>query len=237
MRADVYLVEQGHYESRARAQAAIKAGLVEIDGEKILKPSQRICNARVVKAELEHPYVSRGALKLKHALKLFDVRPKGRVCLDIGSSTGGFTEVLIEQGAKQVYAVDVGTNQLHDRLRGHDQIISMENQDARHLRRDMFEEAPDLLVCDASFIPLSKVLPVPLKLTREAVLLIKPQFELKKSQLGKGGIVKGSNSGYIVVSRVEAWLITQGWETLGTTSSPIKGGSGNSEFLLHARRM
>ncbi|GLQ19867.1 TlyA family RNA methyltransferase [Algimonas porphyrae] len=238
MRADLYLVQQGHFDSRARAQAAIRAGLVSVNGRVLKKPSATIADGATVMAGDLHPYVSRGGLKLAHALDVFDVDPSGRVCLDVGSSTGGFTDVLLRRGAVRVYAVDVGRDQLHVSLRQDDRVVSMEGQDARELRADLFEagqdQALDLLVCDASFISITKVLGPALTLTREAVLLIKPQFEVGRSNIGKGGIVRsGADEALEAVKR---WLRGEGWRVLAVTDSPVKGGSGNAEYLLHAVR-
>lgn len=235
MRADLYLVKHGHFDSRARAQAAIKAGLVSINGRVLKKASAAIADGSRVEAGDVHPYVSRGGLKLVHALDTFNVNPAGRVCLDIGSSTGGFTDVLLRRGAARVYAVDVGRDQLHPSLRSHKQVVSMEGQDARELSAVQFPEMLDLMVCDASFIALSKVLSVPLSLTREAVMLVKPQFEVGRDNIGRGGIVRGGAQE--ALDAVKVWLRGEGWRTVATANSPIEGGSGNAEFLLHARRL
>lgn len=234
MRADLYLVEHGHFGSRARAQAAIKAGLVKVGGRTLKKPSANIPDGSQVTSGDVHPYVSRGGMKLAHALDVFNVDPKGRICLDIGSSTGGFTDVLLRRGASRVYAVDVGREQLHQSLREHPQVISMEGQDARELSPLQFPEMLDLMVCDASFIALSKVLYIPLSLTREAVMLVKPQFEVGRDNIGRGGIVReGAEE---ALEAVKIWLQGEGWRTLATDDSPIEGGSGNSEYVLHAVR-
>lgn len=239
MRADKRLVELGHYESRARAQAAIKAGLVSINGRALQKPSDKIPEDADVQAGKEHPYVSRGGLKLAHALAHFGVDPRGKVCLDIGSSTGGFTQVLLLAGAEHIYAVDVGHGQLHESLRGHAQITSMERQDARTLNSDMLSQTPTLLVCDASFISLTKVLGTAMALLSagdEMITLVKPQFEVGKQGIGKGGLVLSPQLAQDSLEMVKNWTTEQGWTVLGTTNSPIKGGSGNREYLLHARK-
>ncbi len=238
-RADSFLVEHGYFESRARAAAAIKAGKVKVDGRTLKKPSEKITGESTVEAEAEHPWVSRGGLKLVHALDHFNVDPTGRVCLDVGSSTGGFTDVLLSRGAAKVYAVDVGTDQLHARLRSDDRVMSMENQDARKLTTDMFDPVPDLIVCDASFISLSKVLAVPLQIAQpgaELVTLFKPQFEVGRAGIGKGGIVKSDTLSEAALADVVSWLEMVGWTVHGTTFSPIKGGSGNTEYLLRATK-
>jgi 23S rRNA (cytidine1920-2'-O)/16S rRNA (cytidine1409-2'-O)-methyltransferase len=234
MRADLYLVQMGHFASRARAQAAIKAGLVRVDGTVLKKASANIPDGASVESGDLHPYVSRGGLKLAHALDAFGVNVTGRICLDVGSSTGGFTDVLLRAGSPHVYAVDVGRDQLHPRLKADERVVSMEGQDARQLRADMFDPDPDFLVCDASFISITKVLGAALSLTQEAVLLIKPQFEVGRDNIGKGGLVqRGAEDALLAVQQ---WLRTEGWTTMGTIDSPVRGGSGNAEFLLHAMR-
>jgi len=214
MRADIYLVQHGHYESRARAQAAIKAGLVVVNGKLLKKPSDKIPDNAVIKAGQDHPWVSRGGM-------------------------GGFTDVLIQKGAAHIYAVDVGHGQLHRRLIGHQKISSMEGQDARNLTAASFPQAPQLIVCDASFISAMKVLAVPLSLAANAaelVTLVKPQFEVGKAGIGKGGIVKSEAAALAALAEVKDWVAAQGWEVLAAEMSPIKGGSGNTEHLLHARK-
>jgi len=236
-RADLYLVEHGFYESRTRAQAAIKAGLVRIDGRRIKKPSDKIGKTPDIKADAEHPWVSRGGVKLAHALKLFDVSAKDKTCLDIGASTGGFSDVLCAQGAAKIYAVDVGHDQLHARLKDIPEIISMEGFDARNLTQGHFHAPPGLIVCDASFISAMNVLDTPLQLAAnkaDLIILVKPQFEVGKSNIGKGGIVKSENLGRQALEQVREWVNSQGWTVLGVAISPIKGGSGNIEYLLHA---
>jgi len=239
MRADLWLVKNGHYESRARAQAAIKAGLVSVGGAQIKKASQLIKDGADVTAKQEHPWVSRGGLKLAHALKEFDIDPSGKTCLDVGSSTGGFTDVLLANGAVHVYAVDVGIEQLHVKLQELASVTSMEKCDARDLTLNDFKTPPQLIVCDASFISAMKVLEKPLALAgknAELVTLVKPQFEVGKSGIGRGGIVKSESLSMQALSDVSAWVTAQGWDVIATTDSPIKGGSGNREYLLYARR-
>lgn len=235
MRADLYLVQTGHFDSRARAQAAIKAGLVRVDGAVLKKASANIPDGVSIEAGDVHPYVSRGGLKLARALEAFDVNPKGRVALDVGSSTGGFTDVLLRAGATMVFAVDVGRDQLHDSLRGDPRVVSMEGQDARELTPAMFAPLPDLLVCDASFISITKVLGPALSLTKEAVLLIKPQFEVGRENIGKGGLVQAGAEE--ALEDIKVWLRGEGWQTQAVIDSPIRGGSGNAEYLLHAVRL
>lgn len=239
MRADQYLVSHGYYDSRARAQSAIKAGKVIVNGMALRKASQNIPDGAEVVADQEHPWVSRGGLKLAHALDVFDVNPTGLNCLDVGSSTGGFTQVLIEKGATHVCAVDVGQGQLHKSLQGHPKITSHENQDARELTQDIIGYAPQLIVCDASFIALSKVLEIPLGLTSEEatlISLVKPQFEVGRDGIGRGGLVKSESLALQSVADVKTWLGDLGWCVKGEDVSPIKGGSGNTEYLLWAER-
>lgn len=240
MRADQYLVTHGHYDSRARAQSAIKAGKVTIDGVAVRKASQNIPDKALVMAEEEHPWVSRGGMKLAKALEVFSLNPKGRDCLDVGSSTGGFTQVLLQGGAAKVCAVDVGQGQLHASLHNHPRLISLENQDARTLTMEKIGYAPDLVVCDASFIGLSKVLGVPLSLAAEQadlVSLVKPQFEVGRDGIGRGGLVKSEALALQSLENVKTWLSGIGWDVKGEDVSPIKGGSGNTEYLLWATRL
>jgi len=240
MRADQYLTTYGHYDSRARAQAAIKAGLVSVDGKTVKKPSEKIKDGAIVQAGREHPWVSRGGVKLDHALNVFGVDPAGLTCLDVGASTGGFSQVLVARGAAKVYAVDVGHGQLHAELQGEPKILSMEGQDARALSPKDLMPAPELIVCDASFISAMKVLEIPLRLSAakaELITLVKPQFEVGKINIGRGGLVKSEELGLRAVDTVRHWVREQGWEVMDTCPSPIKGGSGNTEYLLHARRL
>lgn len=240
MRADQYLTTHGHYDSRARAQAAIKAGLVSVDGKAVRKPSEKIKDGANVQAGREHPWVSRGGVKLDHALTVFDVNPSGLTCLDVGASTGGFSQVLVRRGAAKVYAVDVGHGQLHAELKSEPKIISMEGHDARALSPKDLSPAPQLIVCDASFISAMKVLEIPMRLAApnsQLITLVKPQFEVGKINIGRGGLVKSEELGLRALDAVRHWVREQGWEVVGTCPSPIKGGSGNTEYLLHARRL
>lgn len=238
VRADLLLVERGLYESRARAQAAIAAGLVKVNGTPVTKSSVTLPADATIEATPEHPYVSRGALKLEAALDRFYINPADRICLDIGASTGGFTDLLLKLGAKHVYAIDVGRDQLHHSLRNDPRITSRESCDARNLTRDDFSEAPSLIVIDVSFISLSLVLPHVLPLACDhavLVALIKPQFEVGRSALKKG-IVKDDQARDDSVKRIEALIITLGWHVRGLINSPIAGGDGNVEFLIIAER-
>ena len=237
MRLDQYLVETGTFPSRSRAVAAIKSGHVKVSGIIVKKPAFKVSGNVEISATDLHPYVSRGALKLKYALEQFDVSVDQRVCLDVGSSTGGFSEVLLESGARRVYAVDVGRDQLHKNLRNESRIVSMEQTDARNLQLGMFDPSPDLIVCDASFISLSKVLLVPLSLVSvgsELVTLVKPQFEVGRANVGKNGIVTEETAKLKALADVKTWLGTVGWDVIDECSSPITGGDGNEEYLVHA---
>jgi len=238
-RADKFLVMQGYFDTRAQAQAAIKAGKVKVNGQRLKKSSQILSETDMIDAKKLHPWVSRGGLKLAHALKIFDFNPSGLVCLDVGASTGGFTDVLIAQGAAKVYAVDVGHDQLHQKLINHPQIISMEGQDARALSREMFDPLPRLIVCDTSFISATKVLDKVLDMVTTGshlITLVKPQFEVGKDGIGRGGLVRNNTLRDQALSDVTAWIGAKGWQVIATTSSPIKGGSGNHEFLLFAAK-
>ena len=237
MRADLYLVSHGLYPSRARAQAAIKAGMVSVNGAAIAKPNSKIPDGAEVRAEAEHPWVSRGGLKLDHALTVFDIDIFGKTALDVGSSTGGFTDVLVSRGAAKVYAVDVGTGQLHPKIKNDERVVSWESTDARILRADQFDPGPDIIVCDASFISCMKVLEIPLGIAAKGadlITLVKPQFEVGRSGIGKGGIVKSDEAALQSLEDVKDWVSIQGWTVKATDKSPITGGSGNKEFLLHA---
>lgn len=237
MRADVFLVEHGFAASRAEAQAAIRAGNVTASGKPIAKPSQDIADGADIAYAPAHPYVSRGALKLIAALDAFALTPEGLTCLDIGASTGGFSQVLLERGAKKVFAVDVGRGQLHDRLRNDKRVENCEATDMRHFA---IPENITAIVADVSFISLKLVLaPVLAAITHPAwlVALVKPQFEAGRDAVGKGGIVKDAAVQDAVLQDMVTWLGAQpGWTVLGTMDSPITGGDGNREFLMAARR-
>ena len=237
-RADRLLVARGLFESRARAQAAIAAGLVRADGVQLRKASDEISEAAAIEATPEHPYVSRGGVKLAAALDQFELDVKDRVCLDIGASTGGFTEVLLERGARRVYAVDVGRGQLHARLRGDDKIISIEETDIRTLDAARLVERPDICTIDVSFISLKLVVPAIEKLLQDRatlVALIKPQFEAGRSAVKKG-IVRDAKLHSAVCADIEEFLTARGWRTGGVIPSPVPGGDGNREFFVWADR-
>lgn len=237
-RADRLLVERGLFESRAKAQAAIAAGLVTADGMRVGKASDAIAIDAALQAAPEHPWVSRGGVKLAAALAHFRIDPKDRVCLDVGASTGGFTHVLSEGGARRVYAVDVGREQLHQNLRGRSDIVSLEETDIRALSPALLPEPPDLVVADVSFISLKLVLPPALALARptaDLVALIKPQFEAGRAHLKKG-VVRDAQVHQAVCEDISAFVAGLGWKVLGVVPSPVTGGDGNREFLLGARR-
>jgi 23S rRNA (cytidine1920-2'-O)/16S rRNA (cytidine1409-2'-O)-methyltransferase len=239
MRIDQLLVARGLFDTRSRARAAIEAGRVKADGRVVAKPSEQIAEEAEIEAEPAHRWVGRGALKLDHALTLWPVAVEGRVVLDVGASTGGFTEVCLDRGAAKVFAVDVGFGQMHDRVAADPRVVNLERTDARDLTRDLIPEAPSLIVCDASFISLSKVLPAALDLAApgaDLVTLVKPQFEADGPGAGKKGVVKDPAAHAAAVERVRNWLEALGWAVQTTTESPITGGDGNVEFLLWAKR-
>ncbi len=238
-RADLLLVARGLFDSRARARAAIEAGLVTADGVVVAKPAELIDEEAEVVATAPHPWVGRGALKLVHALELWPLNLAGRTVLDVGASTGGFTEVCLARGAGRVFAVDVGRGQLHVSLRADPRVVCLEGTDARSLTPALITVAPDLVVCDASFIGLAKVLPVPLDLAADGadlIALVKPQFEVGPARVGKGGLVKDEATRQWALTEVMAFLEATGWHVMATADSPITGGDGNQEFLLHARK-
>ena len=237
-RADRLLVERGLFDSRAKAQAAIEAGLVTANDATVRKASEEIAVDASLRATPTHPYVLRGGVKLAAALDYFGFDPKGRVCLDAGASTGGFTQVLLERGASRVYAVDVGRGQLHESLRARPEVISLEQTDIRTLSPADLHELPDLVTVDVSFISLKLVLPAALALAKppaQLVALIKPQFEAGRAQVKKG-IVRDGTVHAAVCDDISAFVASLGWRVLGIISSPIAGGDGNAEFLLGAAR-
>jgi len=241
MRADQALVERGLVESRARAQALIMAGKVFSGERRIDKPGQPVTEDTALEVRgQDHPWVSRGGLKLAKGLDVFGIDPTAMIGLDVGSSTGGFTDVLLTRGAAKVYAVDVGRAQLHQKLRVDERVVVLEQTNARHLTRDIIPEAPDIVVCDASFIGLEKVLPAALELAKPGALLvalIKPQFQVGRGEVGKGGVVRDPELHARVCREVEDWLSgPMGWQVLGLTESPITGPEGNVEFLIGARK-
>ena len=240
-RIDQMLVDRGLVESRSKAQAVIMAGQVYSGDRRMDKPGQTLPEdcALTVKGAA-HPWVSRGGLKLVHALDHFHIDPTGWVAIDVGASTGGFTDVLLNRGAAKVYAVDVGHGQLAWSLRQHEQVVVMERTNARHLTVEHIPQAVDLVVCDASFIGLETVLPAAMALTKPhayLVALIKPQFEVGKGRVGKGGVVRDPELHQEVCDRIRSWVANlPNWRVLGIEDSPILGPEGNKEFLIAAQR-
>ena len=239
-RVDQLLVERGLAESRTRAQALVLAGLVFSGETKIAKPGQPMAaDAPLEVRGRDHPWVSRGGIKLAHALDHFGLDPAGAVAMDIGSSTGGFTDVLLSRGAVRVFAVDSGTNQLAWKLRQDPRVTVLEQTSARLLTPALIDAPCDWVVCDASFISLAKVLEVPLKLAApecRLVALIKPQFEAGREEVGKGGVVRDPAVHARVCAEVRDWLEQGGWRVDGIVESPITGPEGNVEFLVAAWR-
>ena len=237
-RADRLLVARGLFDSRAKAQAAIAAGLVTADDRPVRKPSDELPRDARIEAAAAFPWVSRGGVKLAHALDALAIGAAGRICLDVGASTGGFTEVLRARGARRIFAVDAGRDQLHPRLRAHPEIISLEEADIRTLDRARIDQAPDLVTIDVSFISLKLVLPAALTLAApraELVALIKPQFETPRRQRRKG-VVRDGAVHAAVCADIEAFVVSLGWSVIKVIPSPIEGGEGNREFFIGARR-
>lgn len=239
-RVDQLLVDRGLVESRSRAQALVMAGLVLSDGKRVDKPgAQMLEDAPLELKGQDHPWVSRGGLKLVEALDRFALDPAGKVAIDVGASTGGFTDVLLTRGAARVYAVDVGHGQLAWKLRNDPRVVVMERTNARHLTAEQIPESVDMVVCDASFIGLETVLPAALALVRPGavlVALIKPQFEVGKGRVGKGGVVREPELHAEVCDRISQWLAARpGWSVAGLCESPITGPEGNKEFLIVGR--
>ncbi len=239
-RVDQLLVERELVESRTRAQALIMAGVVFAGEAKVDKPGQQIAEDAALEVRgRDHPWVSRGGIKLAHALEHFDLDPTGAVAMDIGSSTGGFTDVLLTHGADHVFAVDSGTNQLAWRLRQDDRVSVHEQTSARIITEEQINRPCNWVVCDASFIGLSKVLERPLELAArecQLVALIKPQFEVAKAEVGKGGVIRDTALHERVCGEVREWLQGLGWDIEGIVESPITGPQGNVEFLVSAKR-
>ncbi|ODU81459.1 MAG: RNA methyltransferase [Novosphingobium sp. SCN 63-17] len=240
VRVDQLLVERGLVESRARAQALILAGLVYAGEAKVAKAGQTVpADAALDVRGRDHPWVSRGGIKLAHAIAHFALDPRGVTAMDIGSSTGGFTDVLLQNGADHVFAVDSGTNQLAWKLRQDPRVTVLEQTSARVLTPAHIDRPASWVVCDASFIALRKVLEVPLALAARPtrlVALIKPQFEVGRAEVGKGGVVRDPALHARVCAEVRAWLEGEGWEVEGIVESPITGPEGNVEFLIAAFR-
>jgi 23S rRNA (cytidine1920-2'-O)/16S rRNA (cytidine1409-2'-O)-methyltransferase len=239
-RLDVLLVERGLAETRAKAQALILAGAVFSGDRKLDKAGTAYTDDTPLEVKSrDHPWVSRGGIKLAHALDHFAIDVAGFIALDVGASTGGFTDVLLQKGAAKVYAVDVGHGQLAWKLRQDPRVAVLERVNARYLTAEQVPEPPDIVVCDASFIGLETVLPAALGLAKpqaQLVALIKPQFEVGPERVGKGGVVRDPALHQEVCARIAAWLTGRGWDVVGIVESPIRGPEGNIEFLVYARR-
>lgn len=241
LRLDLLLVEQGLAESRSKAQAYIMAGLVYLGEKKLDKAGLELPeDAAITVRGKEHPWVSRGGMKLAKALTEYKIDPTGMIAMDVGSSTGGFTDVLLTHGATKVYAVDVGTGQLDPKIRNDARVVVMEQTNARHLTRAMIPDALDLIVCDASFISLTKVLAAAIQLVKpgaQLVALVKPQFEVGKAEVSRGkGVITDPALHQWSCDLVREWITGEGWHVIGVTESPIKGPKGNTEFLLYATK-
>jgi len=240
-RLDDVLVTRGLVNTRSQAQASIMAGMVFQGETRLNKPGQQIpVDTDITIRGRAHPWVSRGGIKLAHALSYFDITPSGAICLDIGASTGGFTDVLLTRGASKVYAVDAGHGQLNWQLRNDPRVIVCERVNARYLNANQVPERVGLVVCDTSFISLTKVLPAPLQRSQPdatLIALIKPQFETERAKVGKGGVVRDPAVHGDVCEKILAWISAQpDWRVLGLEKSPITGPRGNVEFLVAARR-
>jgi 23S rRNA (cytidine1920-2'-O)/16S rRNA (cytidine1409-2'-O)-methyltransferase len=238
-RADLFLVSHGFAATRTEAQAAIRAGNVRADGEAVTKTAQKLHEGMNILYRAAHPYVSRGGVKLAAALDHFALSPEGRVCLDVGASTGGFTQVLLERGASHVYAVDVGHGQLHPKLASDARVTRLDGMNARDLDPAKIVNPPRAITADVSFISLKVALAPALQLASAdawAVLLVKPQFEVGPRGVSRGGIVKDDSLREGAVADISAWIKAAGWQVLDVMDSPIAGGDGNREYLLAAKR-
>ena len=238
-RLDQILVDRGIVENRTRAQALVMAGLVSSETLRLNKPGHKVNIDIILSIKgSEHPWVSRGGVKLTHGLNYFNILPKGLVSLDIGASTGGFSDVLLNGNVKKIYAVDVGYGQLDWKIRQDERVVILDKTNARYLNNDLVPDPIDIIVCDASFIGLELILPAPMALTApQAYLLalIKPQFEVGRENVGRGGIVRDENLHNAVIKRLQDWInLQKHWRVLGVTESPIKGVGGNKEFLIAA---
>jgi 23S rRNA (cytidine1920-2'-O)/16S rRNA (cytidine1409-2'-O)-methyltransferase len=237
-RADLLLVERGLFESRARARAAIEAGLVTANDKPVAKPSETVPVDAALQAKPAHPFVSRGGVKLADALDRYSIEIEDHICLDVGASTGGFTEVLLAHGASLVFSIDVGRGQLHPSLQGHAKIVSMEETDIRSFENKRLPARPDVVVIDVSFISLKAVLPVALSLAAapmHLLALIKPQFEAPRKH-SKGGIIRDAAVHQAVCDDIRDFAASLGCTEIEVFPSPITGGDGNVEFFLGARR-
>jgi len=240
-RADLLLVEKNFAETRTKAQAMIMAGQVSVDGKIINKSGENLLSTSNIKISNLHPkWVSRGALKLLHAIQTFNIEVKNFICLDLGASTGGFSEVLLKYGAKKIYSVDVGTNQLHEKLKKNKKIINIEKTNARYLSDVIIPEKVDLMVCDVSFISMKKVVEPCLSFLKDKsgiiIGLIKPQFEASQNEIQKGGIILNSLVHKRICDDLENWFVQKlKMKVIGIIQSPIKGPKGNIEFLIAAK--
>lgn len=235
-RLDVVLVERGLVDTRSKAQSLIMARRILVNGQYVDKAGATVAEDDEVRvAELEHPWVGRGGMKLAHALKEFSINVHGKTCADIGASTGGFTDVMLKNGAAKVYAIDVGYGQLDVSLRNDPRVINREKVNARFLQADSFDDAIEFVSIDVSFIPLKLILPAVATFLRgELVALIKPQFEVGKHDVGKGGIVRDEEKRAAAVQAVVDFAREIGFEVKGVIESPVKGAEGNVEYLMHA---
>jgi len=241
IRLDELVIKKGFAETKSIAQSLIISGKIFLKEKKLDKPGYSISiDAEIVSRGPVHPWVSRGGIKLDHALKTFKLNVSGLIALDIGSSTGGFSDVLLENGVKKLYAVDVGYGQLHEKILNNSRVISMERKNARYLSSQDIAENIDILVCDASFISLTKILPEPIKLCSEKaklIALIKPQFELEKKFISKGGVVKDEKLRGSVCENIRFWIEDKiRWKVIQIIKSPITGPKGNVEYLLYASK-
>lgn len=238
-RADIFLVKHGYAASREEAQAAIRAGLVKAGGQGVAKPAQMLKEGVEIQYRPPHPYVSRGALKLMAALDRFGLSPADCTCLDVGSSTGGFTQLLLERGAARVYCVDVGHGQLDAKLQKTGRVVLLEGVNARHLGSSQIGEAPAVITADLSFISLRQAMGPALSLAVRgawAVLLVKPQFEAGPDAVPRDGVVRDEVVQHAALAGVTRWVVAQGWAEIGAMESPITGKEGNREFLLAIRK-
>lgn len=240
-RLDIFLLESGLAPNINIARSLIMQGLVHNENKQLLKAGIMISDSEVIKVKNKkgHSYVSRGALKLQEALQKFDVSVSGKICLDIGCSTGGFTEVLLEHGAKTIYAVDVAYGEIHPKLRDHPNVILHERLNARYITREHIPTELDIIVCDASFISLKTVLPPSFSLGKkdfDLIALIKPQFEALKQEVGEKGIITDIKVHEKICDEIKSWLESNKFNVAGIIPSPILGMKGNKEFLIHAKK-
>ena len=236
MRIDRFLVDRGLSESREKAARLILAGQVLVDGVRVDKVGAMVAVTAEVEVQGRSPFVSRGGEKLQHALDHFGVDARGRIAIDVGASTGGFTDCLLQRGATRVYAVDVGASQLDEKLRRDPRVVVMEQTNARALDARLFEERPSLAVIDVAFISLEKVLPSVFGVLTprgETLALVKPQFEVGREAVGKGGVVRDPALHHSVITRLARYSVIRGWHVRGVTASPLRGPKGNREFFLH----